>query len=74
MLMTILETIIEAKEKVLIFTQYTSMAEILIQLIRKNLFIDPAYLCGSMPIVNFLFKLFFKKNQKNNLNSTINIQ
>lgn len=47
-LLQLLETIVEREEKVLIFTQYTQMGDILEEIIRKELFIEPLYLKGSL--------------------------
>ncbi len=47
-LIQLLETIIEADEKVLIFTQYTQMGDILEEIIKKELFTEPLYLKGSL--------------------------
>lgn len=47
-LLQLLETIIEREEKVLIFTQYTQMGDILEEIIRQELFIEPLYLKGSL--------------------------
>jgi SNF2 family DNA or RNA helicase/uncharacterized Zn finger protein len=48
LLMNLLENIIIQDEKVLIFTQYVEMGEMLMELIQKELFITPLYLKGSM--------------------------
>lgn len=48
LLITLLETILEKNEKVLIFTQYTQMAEILMDVIQKELLSLPLYLSGQM--------------------------
>ncbi len=47
-LMQLLDTILERNEKVLIFTQYTQMGDILEQIIKKELLVEPLYLKGSM--------------------------
>lgn len=47
-LMQLLETIIERDEKALIFTQYTEMGDILEEIIKKELFMEPLYLKGSL--------------------------
>lgn len=48
LLLELLEPIIERGEKVLIFTQYVQMAEILRSMIEKELLIEPLVLEGSM--------------------------
>jgi SNF2 family DNA or RNA helicase len=48
LLIELLETIIQADEKVLIFTQYTQMGDILQELIKKELLVEPLYLKGSL--------------------------
>ncbi len=48
MLMELLQTILKREEKTLIFTQYTQMGDILEQIIRKELLIEPLYLKGSL--------------------------
>lgn len=50
LLMSILENIVEAREKVLIFTQYTRMAEILVQLSRKHLLLDSLFFHGGLSL------------------------
>ena len=47
-LLELLETILARDEKVLIFTQYTQMGDILEQIIKKELLIEPLYLKGSL--------------------------
>ena len=46
-LLTLLETIMERNEKVLIFTQYTEMGDILTKIIEQELLTTPLYLKGS---------------------------
>ena len=48
MLMGLLENILEQNEKVLIFTQYTKMGDILEQMIKTHLLTTPLYLKGSL--------------------------
>ncbi len=48
LLMELLDTIILRREKVLIFTQYTQMGDILEEIIKKELLIEPLYLKGSL--------------------------
>ncbi len=48
LLMTLLENILQKDEKVLIFTQYVEMGDILAELIQKELFTVPLYLKGGM--------------------------
>ncbi len=48
LLMTLLENIMVQDEKVLIFTQYTQMGDMLVELIQKELLTRPLYLHGSM--------------------------
>jgi len=47
-LMTLLDTIIQKGEKVLIFTQYTEMGDLLYKMIEKEMYTVPLYLKGSM--------------------------
>ncbi len=46
-LITLLDTILQRDEKVLIFTQYTEMGDILVKMIEEELFTTPLYLKGS---------------------------
>ncbi|MEA3455904.1 MAG: DEAD/DEAH box helicase, partial [Campylobacterota bacterium] len=46
-LLTLLDTILQRDEKVLIFTQYTEMGEILVKMIEETLLTTPLYLKGS---------------------------
>jgi SNF2 family DNA or RNA helicase/uncharacterized Zn finger protein len=48
LLLTLLDTIMVSDEKVLIFTQYTQMADILVELIQKELLTTPLLLKGDM--------------------------
>ncbi|MBE0491297.1 MAG: DEAD/DEAH box helicase [Sulfurospirillum sp.] len=48
LLLTLLEAILQKNEKVLIFTQYTQMAQILSDIIQKELLMSPLYLSGEM--------------------------
>jgi len=48
LLLTLLENIMIQDEKVLIFTQYTQMGDMLVELIQKELLTTPLYLHGSM--------------------------
>jgi len=48
LLMTLVENIIIQDEKVLIFTQYVEMGDMLVELLQKELLITPLYLKGSM--------------------------
>lgn len=48
LLMTLLDNIIIQDEKVLIFTQYVEMGDMLVELIQKELLTTPLYLKGSM--------------------------
>lgn len=48
MLLVLLESILEKDEKVIIFTQYTKMAEILCETIEKEFFSTPLYLHGGL--------------------------
>ena len=48
LLMTLVENIIIQDEKVLIFTQYVEMGDMLVELLQKELQITPLYLKGSM--------------------------
>ncbi|SFP15423.1 SNF2-related protein [Hydrogenimonas thermophila] len=48
LLLELLETIIERDEKVLIFTQYTQMGDILEEIIKRELLLEPLYLKGSL--------------------------
>ena len=48
LLMTLLDTILQKDEKVLIFTQYVEMGDILAKLIQKELYTVPLFLQGSM--------------------------
>jgi len=48
LLMTLLDNIILQDEKVLIFTQYTQMADMLVELIQKELLVSPLLLKGNM--------------------------
>jgi SNF2 family DNA or RNA helicase len=48
LLMTLLDNIMIQDEKVLIFTQYVEMGDILVELIQKELLTTPLYLKGSM--------------------------
>lgn len=48
MLLELLEPIISRGEKVLIFTQYVQMAQILFEIIEKELLIEPLILDGSL--------------------------
>ncbi len=48
LLLTLLKSILEEDEKALIFTQYTEMAEILIDIIEKELLTTPLYLHGGL--------------------------
>lgn len=48
LLMTLLENIIIQDEKVLIFTQYVEMGDMLVEMIQKELLSTPLYLKGSM--------------------------
>ncbi len=48
LLTTLLENILQKDEKVLIFTQYVEMGNILTELIQKELFTVPLYLKGNM--------------------------
>jgi len=48
LLMTLLDNIMIQDEKVLIFTQYTQMADMLVELIQKELLITPLILKGDM--------------------------
>jgi len=46
-LMALLDTILQRDEKVLIFTQYTQMGDILVKMIEEELLTTPLYLKGS---------------------------
>ncbi|HFS82579.1 MAG TPA: DEAD/DEAH box helicase [Epsilonproteobacteria bacterium] len=46
-LITLLDTILQRDEKVLIFTQYTEMGDILVKMIKEELLTTPLYLKGS---------------------------
>ena len=46
--MQLLDTIIQRDEKILIFTQYTQMGDILEEMIRKELLVEPLYLKGTL--------------------------
>ena len=48
LLLTLLDSIMLQDEKVLIFTQYTQMADILVEVIEKELFTKPLLLKGNM--------------------------
>ena len=48
LLLTLLDTILQKDEKVLIFTQYVEMGEILTKLIQEELYTLPLYLKGNM--------------------------
>jgi len=48
LLLTLLDNIIIQDEKVLIFTQYTQMADMLVELVQKELFTTPLILKGDM--------------------------
>ena len=48
LLLTLLDTILQKNEKVLIFTQYVEMGDILAELIQKELYTVPLYLKGDM--------------------------
>ncbi len=48
LLLTLLDTILQKDEKVLIFTQYVEMGNILAKLIQKELYTEPLYLKGDM--------------------------
>ena len=48
LLLTILDTILQKDEKVLIFTQYVEMGNILSKLIEEELYTEPLYLKGDM--------------------------
>jgi len=48
LLLTLLDTILQKDEKVLIFTQYVEMGNILAKLIQEELYIEPLYLKGDM--------------------------
>ena len=48
LLLTILDTILQKDEKVLIFTQYVEMGNILTKLIQEELYTEPLYLKGDM--------------------------
>jgi len=47
-LLQLLETILDRNEKVLIFTQYTQMGDILEEIIKKELYVTPLYLKGTL--------------------------
>jgi len=48
LLLTLLDTILQKDEKVLIFTQYVEMGNILTKLIQEELYTEPLYLKGDM--------------------------
>ena len=48
LLLTLLDTILQKDEKVLIFTQYVEMGNILVKLIQEELYTEPLYLKGDM--------------------------
>ena len=48
LLLTLLDTILQKDEKVLIFTQYVEMGNILTKLIQEELYTEPLYLKGNM--------------------------
>lgn len=48
LLLTLLDTILQKDEKVLIFTQYVEMGNILTKLIQEELYTEPLYIKGNM--------------------------